>query len=137
MRGLFVLSVHLTLQQANHGGFPKSDTKFAFWFEMFWNGFSFENENRQRNMPIKLLISQQRNWRHFFFSSFNLERSQSLRISKKSLRSLSSKGGSLRLSKKEAANALKQVKEAEENESNCNGELTESTLATPHQSVRI
>ena len=44
-------------------------------------------------------------------SSFNLERSQSLRISKKSLRSLSSKGGSLRLSKKEAANALKQVKE--------------------------
>lgn len=72
-----------------------------------------------------------------FFSSFNLERSQSLRISKKSLRSLSSKGGSLRLSKKEAANALKQVKEAEENESNCNGELTESTLATPHQSVRI
>ena len=73
----------------------------------------------------------------FFFSSFNLERSQSLRISKKSLRSLSSKGGSLRLSKKEAANALKQVKEAEENESNCNGELTESTLATPHQTVRF
>ena len=73
----------------------------------------------------------------FFFSSFNLERSQSLRISKKSLRSLSSKGGSLRLSKKEAANALKQVKEAEENESNCNGELTESTLATPHQSVSV
>lgn len=66
-------------------------------------------------------------------SSFNLERSQSLRISKKSLRSLSSKGGSLRLSKKEAATALKQVKEAEESESNCNGELTESTLATPHQ----
>ena len=73
----------------------------------------------------------------FFFSSFNLERSQSLRISKKSLRSLSSKGGSLRLSKKEAANALKQVKEAEENESNFNGELTESTLATPHQSVSV
>lgn len=44
-------------------------------------------------------------------SSFNLERSQSLRISKRSLRSLSSKGGSLRLSKKDAANALKQVKE--------------------------
>ena len=40
-----------------------------------------------------------------------LERSQSLRLSKKSLRSLSSKaGGSLRLSKKEAL-ALKQVKE--------------------------
>ena len=72
-----------------------------------------------------------------FFSSFNLERSQSLRISKKSLRSLSSKGGSLRLSKKEAATALKQVKEAEESESNCNGELTESTLATPHQTVRF
>ena len=69
-----------------------------------------------------------------FFSSFNLERSQSLRISKKSLRSLSSKGGSLRLSKKEAVNALK---EAEESESNCNGEVIESTLATPHQTVRI
>ena len=45
-----------------------------------------------------------------------LERSQSLRISKKSLKSLSSRaGGSLRLSKKEAL-ALKQVKEEEDNE---------------------
>ena len=60
-----------------------------------------------------------------------LERSQSLRISKKSLRSLSSRaGGSLRLSKKEAL-ALKQVKEEEDNEQVAN---PDNQPATPKQS---
>jgi hypothetical protein len=61
-------------------------------------------------------------------TSFNLERSQSLRISKKSLRGLS-KGGSLRLSKKDA-NVLKQVQEEVETSEDAAVEVP-ATQATP------